>query len=91
MRGVIERENAEIGVLLTMQEPTQPMRTEVAGAGFYHSPGWNKDYPKLQVLTVAELLEGKGIDMPPLSQVSTTFEKAPKAKSKQGETIAMPL
>jgi SAM-dependent methyltransferase len=91
LRGVIEREQAEIGVLITMQEPTQPMRTEAAGAGFYHSPGWNKDYAKLQVLTVAELLAGKGIDMPPLGQVSTTFKKAPKAKGDEAQTIALPL
>jgi hypothetical protein len=90
LRGVLDREKAEIGVLITMQEPTQPMRTEAAGAGFYYSPGWNKNYPRLQVLTVAELLEGKGIDMPPLRQVSTTFKKAPKAKdSSKAETLDM--
>ncbi|NIV32504.1 MAG: hypothetical protein GWN58_24610 [Anaerolineae bacterium] len=56
------------------------MRTEAASAGFYHSPGWNRNYPRLQVLTVAELLEGQGIEMPPLRQVSQTFRKAPKAE-----------
>ncbi len=60
LRGVMEREKAEIGVLITMQEPTQPMRAEAAGAGFYHSPGWNQNYPKLQILTIADLLEGQG-------------------------------
>ena len=80
LRGVIERERAEIGVLLTMQEPSQPMRVEVAGAGYYYSPGWNQNYPKLQILTIAELLAGKGIDMPPIRQVSTTFKKAPRQK-----------
>jgi len=83
LRGVVEREGAEIGVLIAMQEPTKPMRTEVAGAGFYYSPGWSKDYPKLQILTVAELLAGKGIDMPPLGQVNVTFKKAPKAQNKE--------
>ncbi len=81
LRGVVEREKAEIGVLISMQEPTHPMRTEAAGAGFYHSPGWNSNHPKLQILTVADLLAGKGIDMPPLRQVSTTFRRAPKAKA----------
>jgi len=83
LRGVLEREKAEIGVLITMQDPTQPMRAEAAGAGFYHSPGWNKNYPKLQILTIADLLQGQGIDMPPLRQVSITFKKAPKAKDDQ--------
>ena len=89
LRGVVEREEAEIGVLITMQEPTQPMRREAASAGFYHSPGWNTDHPRLQILTVAELLDGKGIDMPPLRQVSTTYRKAPRSlrlrESEQGE------
>jgi site-specific DNA-methyltransferase (adenine-specific) len=39
LRGVIERENAEIGVYISMQEPTGPMRKEAAGAGFYSHPG----------------------------------------------------
>jgi len=78
LRGVVDREKAEIGVLITMQEPTSHMRTEAAGAGFYESP-WGK-HPRLQVLTIAELLAGQGIDMPPLRQVNATFKKAPKAK-----------
>lgn len=65
------------------------MRTEAAGAGFYHSHWWNQNYPKLQVLTVADLLAGKGIDMPPIRQVSTTFKKAPKAKGDQAETLRL--
>jgi adenine specific DNA methylase Mod len=91
LRGVVERERADMGVLITMQESGSPMRSEAAGAGFYHSPGWNKNYPRLQILTVAELLAGKGIDMPPLRQVSTTFKKAPKAKGSKAHTMPMPL
>jgi len=91
LRGVVEREEADIGVLIAMQEPTSHMRTETAGAGFYHSPGWDKNYPKLQILTVAELLAGKGIDMPPQRQVNVTFKKAPRARDDGGKTLAMPL
>jgi hypothetical protein len=89
LRGVLDREQAEIGVLITMQEPTQPMRTEAADAGFYDSP-WGTRHPRLQILTVAELLAGKGIDMPPIRQVSKTFKKAPRARrrgAKQGELL----
>ena len=92
LRGVVEREKAEIGVLITMREPTQPMRAEAASAGFYHSLGWNHDYPKLQILTIAELLAGKGIDMPPIRQVNATFKKAAKAEAeKKGEQKPLPL
>ena len=51
------------------------MRTEAADAGFYHSPGWNGDYPRIQLRTIAELLAGKGLDVPPLQ---ATFKEAPK-------------
>jgi hypothetical protein len=80
LRGVMEREQAEIGVLITMVEPTQPMRSEAASAGFYDSLGWNTRHPRLQILTVEELLEGKKIDMPAVGQQRATFKKAPKAK-----------
>jgi hypothetical protein len=72
LRGVIEREKAEIGVLISLEEPTKHMRTEAAGAGFYDSP-WGKRFPRLQILTVSELLDGKGIECPPPSQVNVTY------------------
>jgi site-specific DNA-methyltransferase (adenine-specific) len=75
LRGVIEREQAAIGVLISLQEPTGPMRTEAADAGFYHSPGWNMDCPRIQLRTIAELLAGKGLDVPPQQ---ATFKQAPK-------------
>jgi len=76
---VVTRENAQMGVLITMQDPTQPMRTDAAAGGFYQSPSYSR-YQRLQILTVKELLEGKRIDMPPLRQTSVTFRRAPKAK-----------
>lgn len=62
LRGVIEREKAELGVLISFNDSTQQMRQEAAGAGFYTSP-WGQ-HPRIQLLTVAELLAGKRIDMP---------------------------
>ena len=67
------------------------MRTEAAGAGFYDSPGWGTRHPRLQVLTVAELLAGKGIDMPPIRQVNVTYKQAPRAGGKKGQQGALPL
>lgn len=84
LRGVVDREKAEIGVLITMQKPTKAMRQEAASAGFYESPGWNKHYPRLQIRTIEELLDGKGIDRPP---VSGTFKEAPKAKTDRSENV----
>lgn len=76
--GVITREKAELGVLISFEEPTREMRKEAAAAGFYESP-WGK-HPRLQLLTVAELLDGKTVDMPRTAGTNRTFKKAPKAK-----------
>ena len=80
LRGVVEREKAAIGVLITLEEPTRNMKAEAAGAGFYESP-WQTKHPKIQILTIEELLAGKKIDFPP-SRDLRTFKKAPKAKRK---------
>jgi len=72
-----------LGIFITLEPPTGPMQTEAVGAGFYHSPGWNKDYPKIQILTIEELLHGKAVDMPPQTQTSVTFAKAPKISAKE--------
>ena len=45
-----------MGVLISMQEPTGPMVIDAAEAGFYES-AWGK-HPRLQILTIAELLAG---------------------------------
>jgi len=85
LKGVLDREKAAIGVLITMQEATSPMKTEAATAGFYDSTLWGRKYPKVQLFTVAELLAGKKVEMPPIRQVGATFKKAPKATEKQGD------
>ena len=83
LRGVVEREQAALGVLLTLNAPTKAMRTEAASAGFYASP-WGQ-HPRVQILTVGELLDGKKLDAPPPRQTSRTYKRAPKALKKAGE------
>lgn len=86
LRGVLDREKAEIGVLISLEAPTGPMRREAASAGFYTSP-WGK-HARLQLLTVEDLLAEKGIDRPP-AQTSTTFKKAPKAEAATAKKQAL--
>jgi len=81
LRGVVEREKAAIGVLISLEQPSKPMRGEAASAGFYKAP-WGKDYARLQLLTVADLLAGKTVDFP---RENVTFKKAPKADTPVAE------
>jgi site-specific DNA-methyltransferase (adenine-specific) len=83
LRGVVQREDAAIGVLITMRKPTQPMRSEAASAGFYNSP-WGEDYARIQVVSVEELLNGQTIKSPPLHQVGRTYRRAERVTLDEG-------
>ncbi|HEX2972163.1 MAG TPA: DNA methyltransferase [Tepidisphaeraceae bacterium] len=65
LRGVLDREGAAIGVFVTLEEPTKDMLQEAVTSGHYHAAGWNKDYPRIQILTIADLFKGAEVKMPP--------------------------
>ncbi len=77
---VIEREKADIGVFITLEKPTRPMMEEAAMMGFYHSP-LGRDYPRLQILTIEEILGGKTPDIPPWIAPITAPGKSKKARN----------
>ena len=81
--------NEAIGVFITLEPPTEPMKVEAIDAGFYHSPVWNKDYPKIQIITIEELLKDKTVDMPPQEQTSVTFTRARRISTPEGEQLSL--
>lgn len=88
LRGVIEREKAEIGVLITLEEPTQPMRDEAASSGFYTS-AWGK-HPRLQILTIEDLLANKQVNYPKTRGSNITFKQAPR-QTDESQTLLLPM
>jgi len=85
LRGVVDREKAAIGVLITLEQPSKPMLKEAVEAGFYDSPHLTEKFPRLQILTIEGLLAGKQIAHPRL--LDTTNKKAPKAKDSSPEQM----
>jgi site-specific DNA-methyltransferase (adenine-specific) len=79
---VVDREKAAIGVLITLEEPTKDMTHEAITAGKYNAVWWQKDFPKIQILTIAQLLKGAPVEMPP---AWGTFKQAPKEQGPQPE------
>lgn len=77
--GTVEANHAALGVFITLEPPTRDMETTAAAAGTYHSSGWDRDYPRLQILTIAELLVGAEVKMPP---AQGTFKPAPRVGSR---------
>ncbi|MBZ5557533.1 MAG: site-specific DNA-methyltransferase [Acidobacteriia bacterium] len=63
LAGVVRREQAQIGVLVTLHEPTAAMRKEAATADHYRSHD-DSLYPGLQILTVKDVLDGKRPQQP---------------------------
>ncbi len=57
----------------------------------HDSPGWKKKYPRLQIITVTELLEGEGVNCPPSRQGNITFKKAPKAAGRDTKALSLPF
>jgi site-specific DNA-methyltransferase (adenine-specific) len=85
LRGVLERENAPIGVFLTLEPPTAEMNKEAAAAGLYPSTLWQQSYPRIQILTIADLLGGKTVRMPPDYSAFRKAEKIKKSEGRQGD------
>jgi hypothetical protein len=85
LRGVLEREKAAMAVLISLQPPTRDMVTEAVSAGFYEHKTIQQKYPRLQLRTVKELMEGKAIERPSnVAALDETFKKAPESKKKLG-------
>ena len=85
LKGVLDREKAPIGVFLTLEPPTRPMEKEAASAGFYTLG--DRQYPRLQIITIEEALRGK---MPaiPLIDTGAAFKRAARETTgKQGTLI----
>jgi site-specific DNA-methyltransferase (adenine-specific) len=89
LRGTMEREKAEIGVFLCFEKPTKPMMKEAAEAGFYRSPD-GSEYPRIQILTIEQLLDGKHVEYP-LHRRDATFKRAPRQRPEVATNLQLPL
>jgi DNA modification methylase len=84
LKGVLDREKAEIGLFVTLDEPTGPMRLEATTAGVYHSDLSGRDYQRIQILTIRELLEEhRRPDLPLL--VLPAYQQAERVATKAAE------
>ena len=59
LKGVVEREKAALGLFISLEVPTRDMKAEEASGGFYHSDLWQRDFAKIQLRTIDQLLAGQ--------------------------------
>jgi site-specific DNA-methyltransferase (adenine-specific) len=81
--GTMQREGAPLGVFLTLEEPSKPMLVEAAGAGVFYSELSKREYPRVQVFTIRELLDGRRPSLPLL--VLPTYQQAERVEKKAAE------
>ena len=84
LKGTVERENASMGLFITLEPPSSPMTTEAISAGLYHSDLWQTDFPKIQIRTVEELLAGNSFQMPPHQPVYQPSRRIARSEGQQG-------
>lgn len=78
--GDVQGENVELGVLVTRGEPTKAMRETASRMGEYtDGKEW---YPRIQLLTAEDIINGKGVDYP----ATMLEEKKPAKKVAARET-----
>jgi site-specific DNA-methyltransferase (adenine-specific) len=87
LHSAMEREKAPIGVFITAAMPTRPMETEAAAVGRFEDE-WGRTYPRLQIITLAELFQGKKPEMPFVDPASVKRAKREDdSAGKQGSLI----
>jgi site-specific DNA-methyltransferase (adenine-specific) len=90
LRGVIEREEAEMGILVSLAEPTGPMKSEAAAAGFVSKSAHGR-LPRLQIVTIADILDGRPAKLPPLPQPERLDRTAPRKQFKDQLELLLPF
>ncbi len=86
--GDVQNQGFAAGVLVSLEKPTPAMEIEAAQAGKFSTVAFG-DYPKLQLLTVGELLAGARVLYP--LQAAETFKTAVKGGKKEAPQIGLDL
>jgi site-specific DNA-methyltransferase (adenine-specific) len=86
LKGAMDRDKAEYSIFITLEEPTQPMIKEALEKGFETEPLTKEKIPKVEIITIKELLEGK---IPKLklvyNKINISYQKAEKNKEEKGK------
>jgi DNA methylase/NACHT-associated inactive restriction endonuclease len=85
--GTMQLEDAAMAVLVSFEEPTSAMRKTAVAAGNYQSR-WGL-HPRVQLLTVAELMAGKRIDYPAVTGINQTFTPSPKVDRRVSKPLTL--
>ena len=85
LKGVLEREKAQIGVFLTLRRPSRQMREEAAAAGSFIDPQFPEHrFLRLAILTIEDIFTAKRITFPSWWS-QDAFKKGPRRRKNNPE------
>lgn len=87
-RGTMEREGVDLGIFVCLQEPTRDMKADAASAGSVASGFTGRRHPRIQIMTIADLFDGRRPDVPHLQ---SAHQQAPRITRKPEETRNLPM
>ena len=75
LKGTVETEKAEMGILVTIAKATRGVTEAINHSGTYTFPVNGAQFPRLQHITISELLQGKRPQLPPMKRPYIQAEK----------------
>lgn len=82
LNGVIDRDKAACGIFLTLYSAPNLVKASKE-FGFYQNRLVNKDYPKIQVVSVDDIFKGNFLDLPNIDINDALLKKAQQHVGKQ--------
>lgn len=90
LAGTVDREGAEMGVLVTLNSPTRGMMADAANYGFVSKTPHGR-LPKIQIITAEDLVDGRFPNMPPLPVPESASHVRPRKRDKDQLELLLPF
>lgn len=88
LAGTLDHQKAEMGVLVTLKPATKGVKDEINHSGTYKHPNYDKPFPRLQHITIAEIFDGtKELRLPPGPTETHIQAETLKAPGDDQETL----
>jgi len=90
LAGIVDREKAEMGILVMLNEPTKAMKSDATGCGFVSKSAHGR-LPKIQIATISDLLDRRFPKLPPLPKPLSTAPRTKAAKDRDQLELLLPF
>lgn len=90
LNGVVQRERAQMGVLITLADPTRSMVADAAGAGFVEQSAHGR-LPRIQIATIRDLLDGRLPKLPPMPAPVMSAPRSKSARNRDQLELLLPF